>query len=290
MKVAYLGLGKMGAPMAHHLSEAGHNLSIFNRSQQKSKQWIEQHPKHQICFSAKEACQNVDAVILCVGNDNDVRNLLLGEQGAIHNLEKGSIVIDHTTTSAELAQEMHSKLDSLQVDYIDAPVSGGEQGALNGQLTIMCGGDPSPVKRAEKITQCYAKAFTHMGPSGSGQLTKMVNQISVAGLIQALAEGIHFAQRAGLNVEQVMSTLGEGASSSWQMINRHRTMNEDEYNHGFAINHMRKDLDICLKSAQHINANLPITSIVNDFYKELQSQNMGELDTSALLKRLQNLS
>jgi 3-hydroxyisobutyrate dehydrogenase-like beta-hydroxyacid dehydrogenase len=287
MKVAYLGLGKMGAPMAHHLSEAGLQLYIYNRSQQKSEQWIQEHPQHQICFSAKEACKNVDAVILCVGNDNDVRELLFGEQGAAHSLEKGTIVIDHTTTSADLAREMHSKLDELQVDYVDAPVSGGEQGAINGQLTIMCGGDPFPAERAEKITQCYTKAFSHMGPIGCGQLTKMVNQISVAGLIQALAEGVHFAQQAGLDVEKVMNTLGGGAASSWQMINRHKTMNKDEYNHGFAVDHMRKDLGICLESARKIQANLPITALVDQFYSELQSQNMGQLDTSALLKRLQ---
>lgn len=288
MKIAYLGLGNMGAPMAHHLSQAGHDLSIYNRSTNKSEDWIKQHPNQRICFSAKEACQDAEVVILCVGNDQDVRDLLLGKNGAHLTLAKGALIIDHTTTSAGLAKEMHSELSDLQIDYVDAPVSGGQQGAINGQLTIMCGGDSHAVKRAQTITEHYTKTFTHMGKIGSGQLTKMVNQISVAGLIQALAEGIHFAQQAELDVEKVMQTLGEGAGSSWQMINRHKTMNNDEYNHGFAINHMRKDLGICLETARELNANLPITALVDQFYGELQNSNMGDFDTSALLKRLQN--
>lgn len=287
MKIAYVGLGNMGAPMAHHLSEAGHELNIYNRSPEKAENWLKNHPNQRICFSAKETVKDVDAIILCVGNDNDVEELLFGPNGAHHNLEKGTLIIDHTTTSADLAIKMHQRLNELQVDYVDAPVSGGEQGAINGQLTIMCGGDPLPAQRAEKITQCYSKAFTHMGKIGSGQLTKMVNQISVAGLIQALAEGIHFAQQAGLDVEKVMNTLSGGAASSWQMINRHQTMNDNQYNHGFAINHMRKDLGICLDSARAISANLPTTALIDQFYGELQNQGLGDLDTSALLKRLQ---
>lgn len=286
MKIAFIGLGNMGAPMASHLNQAGHELTVYNRSQYKAEEWLKQHPNQAIAFNAKDCSKHCEVLILCVGNDQDVEQLIFGPQGAVNALQRGALVIDHSTTSSELAKRMHSKLNELQIDYVDAPVSGGQQGAINGQLTIMCGGDNSPAQRAEKITQCYAKSFTHMGEIGSGQLTKMVNQICVAGLIQALAEGIHFGQQAGLDIEKVMNTLSQGAGSSWQMANRHETMNKGEFDFGFAVDHMRKDLGICLNSARELNANLPITALVNQFYGELQKQGNGKLDTSSLLLRL----
>ena len=286
MKIAYIGLGNMGAPMAHHLAEQGHELTIYNRSQHKAEEWLKQHPNQEIAFNAKDCCKDCEILILCVGNDEDVEQLIFGPQGAVNSLQQGALIIDHTTTSSQLAKHMHNKLNDLQIDYVDAPVSGGQQGAINGQLTIMCGGDNYPAQRAEKITQCYAKSFTHMGEIGSGQLTKMVNQICVTGLIQALAEGVHFGQQAGLDIEKVMQTLGNGAASSWQMINRHESMNKGEFDFGFAVDHMRKDLGICLNSAREINANLPITALVDQFYGELQNQGNGKLDTSSLLLRL----
>lgn len=288
MKIGYIGMGNMGAPMASHLSQAGHQLTVFNRSQQKAEDWLKDHPHQNIAFNAKDCAKDCEALILCVGNDQDVEQLLFGPQGASQTLTKGALVIDHSTTSSDLAKRMHQKLNELQIDYVDAPVSGGQQGAINGQLTIMCGGDKFPTQRAEKITQSYAKSFTHMGEISSGQLTKMVNQICVAGLIQALAEGMHFGQQAGLDMEKVMNTLSQGAASSWQMVNRHTTMNKGEFDFGFAVDHMRKDLGICLNSARNINANLPITALVDQFYGELQAQEKGQLDTSSLLLRLQN--
>ncbi|GAA6133690.1 NAD(P)-dependent oxidoreductase [Oceaniserpentilla sp. 4NH20-0058] len=288
MKITYIGIGNMGAPMTNHLSQAGHDLTIYNRTYSKSQAWIKQHPNHKITLSAEEACKECEVLILCVGNDQDVEQLIFGEKGAANSLKPGTLVIDHTTTSSDLAKQMHRKLNALQIDYVDAPVSGGQQGATNGQLTIMCGGDPIAAEKAQIATQSYSKSFTHMGEIGSGQLTKMVNQICVAGLIQALAEGMHFGQQAGLNMDKVMNTLSQGAASSWQMQNRHQTMNNGEYDFGFAVDHMKKDLEICLASAQDINADLPITSIVNKLYTELQNDGHGKLDTSSLLLRLQH--
>jgi len=280
-------MGNMGAPMANHLSQAGHTVTVYNRSLEKSEAWLKQNPSQTIAYSAQECAKNCDVLILCVGNDNDVEQLLFGPQGAHLTLNQGSLVIDHSTTSNALALRMHKQLNDLQIDYVDAPVSGGQQGAINGQLTIMCGGDLHAAQRAEKITESYAKSFTHMGEVGSGQLTKMVNQICVTGLIQALAEGIHFGQQAGLDMEKVMNTLGQGAASSWQMVNRHNTMNKGEFDFGFAVDHMRKDLGICLDSARGLNASLPITALVDQFYSDLQNQGHGQLDTSSLLLRLQ---
>lgn len=286
MKIGYIGLGNIGAPMAHHLAEQGHELTVHNRSQHKAQEWLKQHPKQEIAFNAKDCSKDCEVLILCVGNDQDVEELILGPQGAANSLQPGTLVIDHSTTSSKLAKRMHSKLNERQINYVDAPVSGGQQGAIDGKLTIMCGGDQQAVERAEQVTQCYAKSFTHMGNTGSGQLTKMVNQICVAGLIQALAEGVHFGQQAGLDIEKVMKTLGTGAASSWQMVNRHETMNKGEFDFGFAVDHMHKDLGICLNTAQELNANLPVTVLVDQFYKELQNQGNGKLDTSSLILRL----
>ena len=288
MKIAFIGLGNMGAPMASHLANSGHNLTVYNRSQAKAENWLKQHPSHKIAFNAKDACAACDTAILCVSNDQDVEQLIFGQQGAHLSLAKGTLIIDHSTTSSQLATHMHKQLNDLQVDYVDAPVSGGQQGAIDGKLTIMCGGDAHPAQRAEKITQCYAKTFSHMGQVGSGQLTKMVNQICVGGLIQALAEGIHFGKQAGLDMNKVMETLGNGAAASWQMNNRSKTMNQGEFDFGFAVDLMRKDLGICLDSARKNGANLPITALVDQFYSELQQQGHGKLDTSSLLLRLKH--
>lgn len=289
MNISFFGLGKMGNPMASHLAQQGHSLTIYNRTQSKAEAWLKQHDtsKHTLALSAADACKECDILIMCVGNDTDVENLLFGKDGAHETLKPGTLVIDHTTTSADLAKNMHKQLSQLQVDFVDAPVSGGEQGAINGQLSIMCGGDLLSVERAKTATAAYSKAFNHMGEPGTGQLTKMVNQICVAGLVEALAEGIHFGQKAGLDMEKVMQVVGAGAGSSWQLVNRHKTMLNNEYNFGFAIDHMRKDLDICLTQARKIHAQLPSTALVDQFYGELQQTGDGQLDTSALLKRLQ---
>jgi len=287
MKIAFLGLGTMGAPMAQHLTNAGHELYVFNRTSSKADKWIRTNPNNHLCFSPSEACQEVDCLILCAGNDESVRELLFGDRGASKTLKQGTIVIDHTTTSADLAKEMHKRLNDLQIDYVDAPVSGGQQGAINGQLTIMCGGDKPAAQRCEGICQPYTKGFSHMGAIGNGQTTKMVNQICVAGVVQGLAEGIHFAQQNELDVEQVMTLIAGGAAGSWQMVNRHKTMAEDRYDHGFAIDLMRKDLGICLDNARKNQINLPITALIDQFYCELQNQGEGQSDTSVLLKRLQ---
>lgn len=287
MKIAYIGLGKMGAPMASHLVTAGHELTVFNRTESKSQAWLKQHLNQKYEKTPIKTALNCKVLILCVGNDQDVHDTLFGEHGAVKSLTAGSLVIDHTTTSAELARDMCQKLKLQNIDYVDAPVSGGEQGAINGQLAIMCGGDTKAVQKAKEITQAYCKTFSHTGDSGTGQLTKMVNQICIAGLIQGLAEGINFGTTAGLDMPSTMRTLSAGAASSWQMINRSETMLQDKYEHGFAVDHMDKDLGICLAEAEKINAELSITKLVSDKYKELQVLGHGQLDTSSLLKLLQ---
>lgn len=285
MNIAFIGLGNMGAPMASHLTKH-HQVTVFNRSPHKMEAWLAKNPTHKTANNPKQACQNSDTLILCVGNDQDVEQLIFGEQGASENLKAGSLIIDHSTTSSDLAKRMHTQLKKIGIHYVDAPVSGGQQGAINGQLTIMCGGDKLASQQAENITQPYTKTFSHMGEAGSGQLTKMVNQICVAGLIQALAEGVSFGQKAGLDMNKVMETLGNGAASSWQMVNRSETMIKQEFDFGFAVDLMRKDLNICLKTANTIDAALPITTLVNQYYEELQNQGNGRLDTSSLILRL----
>jgi 3-hydroxyisobutyrate dehydrogenase-like beta-hydroxyacid dehydrogenase len=287
MKIAYIGLGKMGLPMASHLANAGHELTVFNRTKSKSQSWVNQHPTHKYEKTPIKAALNCSVLILCVGNDEDVRDTLFGEYGAAKSLTEGALVIDHTTTSAELAREMHKKLKLQNVDYVDAPVSGGEQGAIDGQLAIMCGGDTEAAYKTKQVTEIYSKAFSHTGESGTGQLTKMVNQICIAGLIQGLAEGINFGVNAGLNMQNTMKILSGGAASSWQMINRCETMLQDKYDYGFAVDHMDKDLGICLTEAKKLNTELPITSLVSDRYKALQVLGHGQLDTSSLLKLLE---
>lgn len=289
-KLAFIGLGVMGSPMASHLVKAGHQLTVFNRSNKKAIQWAAAHPGHTAAATPAEAAAEADIVLLCVGKDEDVREVVCGEQGLLKTLRPGSLIIDHTTASATLAKEMAERCSEQQIEFIDAPVSGGQQGAENGQLTIMAGGSEQAFKRAEPIMQIFARAVTLMGPSGSGQLTKMVNQICIGGLVQALAEGLNFAKQAGLDQQKVIDVISLGAAGSWQMVNRHKTMIADEYEHGFAVDWMRKDLDICLTQARNLGAQLPVTALVDQLYAEVQQMGGGRWDTSSLLKRLQGYS
>ncbi|MCK0152263.1 NAD(P)-dependent oxidoreductase [Alcanivorax sp. S6407] len=285
--VAFVGLGTMGYPMAGHLVRAGLTVTAYNRSPERAKSWQQEYGSA-IAATPAEAARGADIVCLCVGNDDDLRQVTLGPEGVIQSLAPGAILIDHTTASAAMARELDQVCRERQAHFIDAPVSGGQQGAENGQLSIMCGGEPAIFEQASPILDHYAKACNLMGPVGSGQLTKMVNQICVAGLVEALAEGVAFAQNAGLEAEKVFETISQGAASSWQMIHRHQTMLADQFEHGFAVDWMRKDLDICLEEAQRNGTPLPVTEQVNEFYKEIQAMEGGRWDTSSLLRRLKN--
>ena len=284
-KLAFIGLGVMGFPMAGHLQQAGHSVTVWNRSSDKARSWCEQY-RGQRADTPAGAAANAAIIMTCVGNDDDLREVVLGDNGILAGICEGSTLVDHTTTSAEVARELADKLAQKGCDFIDAPVSGGQQGAENGQLTIMCGGDAAGFERVRPILEHYARAVTLMGPVGAGQLTKMVNQICVAGVVQGLAEGMAFADNAGLDVQRVIDVISQGAASSWQMVNRHKTMIADEYEHGFAVDWMRKDLDICLSEAARNGSELPLTDMVNDFYKEVQAMGGGRWDTSSLLKRI----
>lgn len=285
-KIAFIGLGVMGGPMAGHLAKAGHQLTVFNRTPAKAAQWVAEHPNHASAFTPAEASADADLVFLCVGKDEDVREVVTGEQGILKTLKAGSLIVDHTTASATLAKEMAEACLKQQIHFLDAPVSGGEQGAINGQLTVMVGGDETAYKLAEPLMQLFAKAVTYMGEAGAGQMTKMVNQICIGGLVQALAEGLNFAEKAGLDQQKVIDVISLGAAGSWQMVNRHKTMISDEYEHGFAVDWMRKDLAICLDQARALNAQLPVTALVDQFYAEVQQQGGGRWDTSSLLRRM----
>ncbi|MGB1663870.1 MAG: NAD(P)-dependent oxidoreductase [Gammaproteobacteria bacterium] len=282
--IGFIGLGVMGAPMAGHLSQNGYNLSVFNRSAGKSKLWKSQY-EGVISSSLNDLALNSDVIILCVKKDEDVRNIINEIKDSI---KPNSIVIDHTTTSAELAKEMHDILKEKQSSFLDAPVSGGEAGAKLGKLSIMVGGDKDIFSSASNILSCYSKFTKYMGPSGHGQLTKMVNQICIAGLIQALAEGLNFSEKAGLNSSDVIEVISQGAAQSWQMENRWETMLADQYEHGFAVDLMRKDLEIVKKQAELIGANIEVTKLVNNFYQDIQDIGGGNWDTSSLLKRLKD--
>lgn len=285
--LAFIGLGVMGGPMASHLAKAGHQVCVYNRTTEKAQQWLDQHPGHSLAITPAKAAAAADIVLLCVGKDEDVREVITGPDGLLQTLKPGSLIIDHTTASASLAQEMAEACNAKQIDFLDAPVSGGQQGAENGQLTIMVGGEVAAFERGQPIMEHFAKAVTHMGPSGSGQMTKMVNQICIGGLVQALAEGLHFAERAGLDQQKVIEVISQGAAGSWQMVNRHKTMINNEYEHGFAVDWMRKDLGICLHQARELGAQLPVTALVDQFYAEVQNLGGGRWDTSSLLRRLQ---
>ena len=283
--IGFIGLGIMGGPMASHLNDKGYNLSVFNRSKEKSEKWITQNTKAKVCFSIKDIATECDIIILCVGNDNDVRQIVDETKNLIR---PGTVVIDHTTTSAELAKEMNNILVKQGSYFLDAPVSGGEAGAQQGALSVMVGGDEKIYMSIKEVLDSYSKFSKFMGPSGYGQLTKMVNQICIAGLIQSLAEGLHFAKKSNLEVKDVVEVISKGAAQSWQMENRWKSMIDDEYEHGFAVDLMRKDLDIILEHAKSIDANLEITDIVNSFYKDIQNVGGGKWDTSSLLKRLKS--
>lgn len=285
MKCAFIGLGVMGFPMAGHLVRCGHDVTVWNRTRLKVDNWTRTHGGR-AADSPAEAAQNADLVFTCVGNDDDVRIVITGPHGALIHMKPGSILVDHTTASAELARELAAACAARGVGFVDAPVSGGQPGAVNGQLTVMCGGSDSDFARAEPALRCYAKACLHMGPAGHGQLTKMVNQICVAGVIAGLAEGMAFAERAGLDLQQVIDVISKGAAQSWQMDNRHKTMIANQYDHGFAIDWMRKDLAMCLREAAHNGSELPLTQLIDNWYADVQAMGGGRWDTSALLARL----
>ena len=284
--IGFIGLGVMGFPMAGHLSQ--HNrIAVFNRTKTKSETWSTKH-KGTICSSPADLAKISDVIILCVCNDNDVRDIVTGHQGLLNNLKPGTIVVDHTTTSAKLAKEMYELLDSNNVSYIDAPVSGGEVGAQLGKLSIMVGGNKDAFDQIKSILVPYTRLIKYMGLSGSGQYTKMVNQICIAGLIQALAEGINFSEKVGLDTKGVLEVVSNGAAQSWQMDNRWMTMLDGNYDHGFAVDLMRKDLEILLDEANINNINIEITKIINEFYKDIQKTGGGKWDTSSLLNRIEN--
>ena len=286
-KVAFLGLGVMGYPMAGHLkNKGGHEVTVYNRTAAKAEKWVGQYGGKRAA-TPKEAAAGQDFVMCCVGNDNDLREVTLGANGAFAGVAKSAVFVDHTTASAEIARELQAEAKKRGFDFIDAPVSGGQAGAENGALTVMCGGEPEPYARAEKVIAAYARMCRLLGGPGSGQLTKMVNQICIAGLVQGLAEGIHFAKRAGLDVEAVIETISKGAAQSWQMENRYKTMMAGKFDFGFAVDWMRKDMAICLGEARKNGVSLPVTALVDQFYSEVQKMGGRRWDTSSLIARLE---
>ena len=287
-KVAFIGLGVMGYPMAGHLCRAGHQVSVYNRTHDKARQWCE-HYQGDVHDSPGAAARDAEMVFICVGRDEDVRAVMDGADGILAALPGGSCVIDHTTTSAQLAREMAQRCAERKTSFIDAPVSGGQQGAENGRLTVMCGGDDKTFARVEPVMASYAQSIKYLGPAGSGQLCKMVNQICIAGLIQGLAEGLSFAETAGLDRKQVIDVIAKGAAQSWQMENRHDTMIAGQYDHGFAVDWMRKDLGIVLDEARQSGVALPVTALVDQFYADVQNLGGSRWDTSSLYARLQHM-
>jgi 3-hydroxyisobutyrate dehydrogenase len=289
-KVAFLGLGVMGYPMAGHLkNKGGHEVTVYNRTFAKAEKWAAQHGGKAV-RTPKEAAQGQDFVMACVGNDNDLREVTLGANGAFagiqENSAKGTIFIDHTTASADIARELYEEATKAGFGFIDAPVSGGQAGAENGVLTVMCGGDKAVFDKAKPVIDAYARACNLMGAPGSGQLAKMCNQIAIAGLVQGLSEAIHFAKKANLDIDMLIATISKGAAQSWQMENRYKTMVAGKYDHGFAVDWMRKDLSICLGEARKNGANLPVTALVDQFYSEVQKMGGSRWDTSSLMARL----
>ncbi|WP_460449524.1 NAD(P)-dependent oxidoreductase [Alsobacter sp. SYSU BS001988] len=285
-KVAFLGLGVMGYPMARHLKAKGHEVTVYNRTFAKAQTWVSENGG-MAARTPREAAAGQEIVFACVGNDDDLRSIVLGDDGAFAGMEKGATFVDHTTASAEVARELYAKGRELGLHFIDAPVSGGQAGAENGVLTVMCGGDEDVFAKVEPAIMSFARACRRLGPSGAGQLTKMVNQICIAGLVQALSEGVHFAKKAGLDVEGVIETISKGAAQSWQMENRYKTMNAGKFEFGFAVDWMRKDLSICLAEARRNGAHLPVTALVDQFYSEVQKMGGSRWDTSSLVARLE---
>ena len=284
-KVAFLGLGVMGYPMAGHLSRAGHAVTVYNRSPAKAAQWIGEYPGASAA-TPREAAQGADIVFACVGNDADLRSVVLGTDGAFAGMPKGAVFVDHTTASAEVARELSAAARTLGLEFIDAPVSGGNTGAVNGALTVMCGGDAQAFERIATVAAAYAKAVTLIGDSGAGQLAKMVNQIAITGLLQGLAEAIAFGRHAGLDMHAVLGVIGKGAAQSWQLDNRGPTMIDGQFDFGFAVEWMRKDLGLVLAEARRNGSRVPVTALVDQFYADLQADGGARLDTSSLIKRL----
>ncbi|GIK81760.1 MAG: NAD(P)-dependent oxidoreductase [Pseudorhodoplanes sp.] len=285
-KVAFLGLGVMGYPMAGHLkTKGGHEVTVYNRTEAKAEKWAAQFGG-KTAKTPRAAAAGQDFVMACVGNDADLREVTLGKDGAFAGMAKGAVFVDHTTASAEIARELHAAATAGGFAFIDAPVSGGQAGAENGALTVMCGGDAEPFGRAEKVIAAYARACNLLGAPGAGQLAKMVNQICIAGVVQGLSEGIHFAKRAGLDIEKLIATISKGAAQSWQMENRYKTMTEGKFDFGFAVDWMRKDLSICLAEARRNGAHLPVTALVDQFYSEVQKMGGRRWDTSSLIALL----
>ncbi|MCE0506740.1 MULTISPECIES: NAD(P)-dependent oxidoreductase [unclassified Roseivivax] len=284
---AFLGLGVMGYPMAGHLQAKGHAVTVYNRTGAKAEAWAKEHGG-QAKKTPREAAQGQDFVMACVGNDDDLRAVCLGEEGAFAGMSEGAVFVDHTTVSAEVTAELYAAAKERGVAFVDAPISGGQAGAENGQLSIMCGGDQAAFDRALPVMEVYAKLCRRIGESGAGQMTKMCNQIAIAGLVQGLSEALHFAEKSGLDGRAVVEVISQGAAGSWQMQNRYETMLEDHFEHGFAVDWMRKDLGICLKTGDEIGASLPVTALVDQFYKDVQKMGGGRWDTSSLFKRLRN--
>jgi 3-hydroxyisobutyrate dehydrogenase len=286
-KVAFIGLGVMGYPMAGHLkTKGGHDVTVYNRTAAKAEKWVAQFGGKAAATPA-EAARDADFVFTCVGNDDDLRSVTIGKGGALTGMKSGAILVDNTTASAEVARELAEAAAAKGCGFVDAPVSGGQAGAENGVLTVMCGGDPETFDKARPVIDAFARMVGLMGPAGAGQLTKMINQICIAGLVQGLAEGIHFGKKAGLDIEKVIEVISKGAAGSWQMENRHKTMNEGRYEFGFAVDWMRKDLDIVLSEARRNGAALPVTALVDQFYGEVQKLGGNRWDTSSLLARLE---
>jgi 3-hydroxyisobutyrate dehydrogenase/2-hydroxy-3-oxopropionate reductase len=283
--VAFLGLGVMGLPMAGHLARAGHTVTVYNRNPAKAQAWVQEFGGSS-APSPREAAQQADIVFCCVGNDDDLRSVVLGADGALAGMKPGACFVDHTTASAAVARELFAAAQALGLHFIDAPVSGGQAGAQNGMLTVMCGGQPQAFESVKPVGMAFSKAFTLMGESGAGQLTKMVNQICIAGLVQGLSEAIAFGQKAGLDLDQVLEVIGKGAAQSWQMDNRGKTMARDQFEFGFAVDWMRKDLGLVMDEAKRNGARLPVTALVDQFYADVQALGGRRWDTSSLIKRL----
>jgi 3-hydroxyisobutyrate dehydrogenase len=285
-KVAFLGLGVMGYPMARHLKAKGHEVTVYNRTTAKAEKWVAENGGR-LGRTPKEAASGQEIVFACVGNDDDLREIVTGKDGAFDRMSRGAAFVDHTTASAVVARELHEKAKDKGLGFIDAPVSGGQAGAENGVLTVMCGGEPDVYGKVEPAIMSFARACRLLGPVGSGQLTKMINQICIAGLVQGLAEGIHFGKKAGLDIEAVLEVISKGAAGSWQMENRGKTMNQGKFDFGFAVDWMRKDLGICLAEARKNGAHLPVTALVDQFYSEVQKMGGKRWDTSSLIARLE---
>lgn len=284
-KVAFLGLGVMGLPMAGHLATAGHQVTVYNRNPQKAQAWVKEFGGR-ACATPREAATGAEIVFSCVGNDDDLRSVVLGENGAFAGMHAGATYVDHTTASASVARELHGIAQTKAIKFIDAPVSGGQAGAVNGMLTVMCGGDATDFAQVRDVIAVMARAVTLVGPVGAGQLAKMVNQICIAGVVQGLSEGIAFGQAAGLDMKQVLDVISKGAAQSWQMENRGNTMVDDQFDFGFAVDWMRKDLSLVLDEARRNGARVPVTALVDQFYADIQQMGGSRWDTSSLIKRL----